>query len=124
MGIDIYARWKGMTKKEEEKQATGFSIHHGHVGYLREAYHGEPYATMELCKEAFSDETNKVEIPAEVLKQRLPKVLQLARERETKIYKGNELDVWNAQKSFIDFVKLCEAKEKKTGKPCTITASY
>jgi hypothetical protein len=35
MGIDVYARWDGQTKYEEEKQYTGFSTVHGHVGYLR-----------------------------------------------------------------------------------------
>jgi predicted Rossmann fold nucleotide-binding protein DprA/Smf involved in DNA uptake len=45
MGIDIYARWKGQTRQEQEAQYTGFSVVHGHLGYLREAYHGEPYAT-------------------------------------------------------------------------------
>jgi hypothetical protein len=26
---------------------------HGHVGYFRESYHAEAYATMYLCREAF-----------------------------------------------------------------------
>jgi hypothetical protein len=32
MGIDIYAKWDGMTEAEEDAQATGFSVEHGHVG--------------------------------------------------------------------------------------------
>ena len=55
MGIDIYARWKGQTEAEEQAQNTGFSAVHGHVGYLREAYHGEPYATRYLAAEAFEN---------------------------------------------------------------------
>ena len=47
MGIDIYARWNGQSSAEQQAQYTGFSIEHGHVGYLREAYHGAPYATRE-----------------------------------------------------------------------------
>jgi hypothetical protein len=49
MGIDIYARWKGQTAEEKKAQLAGFSLEHGHVGYLREAYHGNPCATMYLC---------------------------------------------------------------------------
>lgn len=35
MGTDIYLDWKGKTKKEQEKQYTGWSIKAGDVGYLR-----------------------------------------------------------------------------------------
>jgi len=35
MGTDIYLSWKGQTKKEKEKQSTGFDIGSGDVGYLR-----------------------------------------------------------------------------------------
>jgi hypothetical protein len=46
MGIDIYARWDTQTSEEEEAQYKAvFSSEAGHIGYLREAYHGEPYAT-------------------------------------------------------------------------------
>src|SRR5438128_1651131 len=48
MGIDIYAYWDGMTDAEEAAQITGMSVVRGHVGYLREAYHGEPHATRVL----------------------------------------------------------------------------
>src|SRR5436190_22708981 len=52
-GIDIYAHWSGKTAAEERAQINGLSVAHGHVGYLREAYDGEPYATRELVPEAF-----------------------------------------------------------------------
>jgi hypothetical protein len=32
MGIDIYAKWEGITRKDEATQITGMSIVHGHVG--------------------------------------------------------------------------------------------
>jgi hypothetical protein len=51
MGIDIYARWKNQTPKQKKKQITGFSVEHGNVGYLREAYRGEHFATRYLCRE-------------------------------------------------------------------------
>jgi len=35
MGTDIYLVWDGMTKKDKEKQFTGFDISTGNVGYLR-----------------------------------------------------------------------------------------
>lgn len=53
MGIDIYARWRNMPKEDQEAQMTGFSAVAGDVGYLREAYHGDPYVTKYLLKEAF-----------------------------------------------------------------------
>src|SRR5579859_2358021 len=53
MGIDIYAKWDGMTEAEEDEQYRSLlSAEHGHLGYLREAYHGEPYATKVLVPEA------------------------------------------------------------------------
>lgn len=55
MGIDVYARWDGQTEAERQAQYTGFSIVSGDVGYLREAYHGEPYATRALFPECFDD---------------------------------------------------------------------
>ena len=77
MGIDIYTRWKGQTDEETQAQMTGFSIVHGHVGYLREAYHGEPYATKYLLREAF-EHPDRCRIPASVLRQRLPHTLALS----------------------------------------------
>ncbi len=54
MGIDIYLRWESMTEAERDAQQLGFSVVHGHVGYLREAFHGAPYATHVLMPEAFA----------------------------------------------------------------------
>ena len=54
MGLDLYARWKDETEVEwRAKIVARFSAHSGSVGYLREAYHGEPYATRTLAPEAF-----------------------------------------------------------------------
>jgi len=124
MGIDIYARWKNQTPKQVQEQFTGFSAVHGHVGYLREAYRGNPYATHYMFQEVFSKK-GEAKIPAEVLRERLPRTLELVEERERKLYKEirkKQIDM--VKKSFIDFVKLCEQKEKKTGEPCTIVANY
>ena len=125
MGIDIYAKWRGQTKKEEEVQITGFSTVSGNVGYLREAYHGEPYATKVLVAEAFDAEDGSVGIPAETLKERLPEVLDLVERREREVYKTtDEKQIQQVKDSFIAFVDLCEKKEEELGEPCQITASY
>ena len=73
MGIDIYASWRGQSETEQAAQITGFSAEHGHVGYLREAYHGEPYATRVLLPEAFAAKGEPVAIPAALLNSPLTK---------------------------------------------------
>lgn len=126
MGIDIYAKWRGMSKADKEKQYTGFATDAGKVGYLREAYHGEPYATQYLLKEAFDAETGEAKIPAKVLLRRLPKTLRLAAERNKLVYnqpKDSE-DTEIIMQSFIDFVDLCIQKEEELGEPVTVIASY
>jgi hypothetical protein len=76
MGIDIYLKWDGMTDEDKEKQVTGMSTIAGEVGYLREAYHGGPYATKILCREAFESDSCEAEIPADVLRERLTHVTE------------------------------------------------
>ena len=128
MGIDIYARWPQQSEAETDAQCTGFSIEHGHVGYLREAYHGEPYATRVLVPEAFDHETHPegAPIPAATLRERLPDTLAAATRRQALVYEeGPEHETTRAVlQSFTDFVALCERKERETGQPCTIVASY
>lgn len=125
MGIDIYAQWRGQTDAERRAQITGFSIAHGHVGYLREAYHGKPYATMVLVPEAFRAGDRAPKIPAATMRARLPDVFQTAIERERKVYANasDSDETLTVLKSFRDFVELCERKERETGEPCTILAS-
>ena len=123
MGIDIYAEWYGMTERERQAQITGCSVVHGHVGYLREAYHGEPYATKVLVPEVF--EELRVQIHAATLQSRLPSVLVVAEARERKLYGTTDpVEIERVLKSFRDFVALCARKEKETGDPCLIIASY
>jgi len=88
MGIDIYAHWRGQTEAETEAQITGFSGVHGHVGYLREAYHGGPYVTKYLVAEAFAAEDGESTIPAQTLRQRLPVAVLMHLYREHKLYGG------------------------------------
>ena len=70
-----------MTAEEERAQIDCFSVVHGHVGYLREAYHGEPYATRVLVPEAF--ETGEASIRASLLRERLPAALSAAEASRT-----------------------------------------
>ena len=126
MGIDIYAVWKGQTEAEKTAQyGCAFSSVGGHTGYLREAYHGVPYATKFLCREAFESATCRAPISAEVLHARLPETLRLAEERERQVYEEtDEHEIELVRQSFRDFVALCEAKEQETGEPVAIVASY
>ncbi len=67
----------------------------------------------------------EAKIPAKVLRERLPRTLELVEERERRIYKQmrkKQIDM--IKKSFVDFVKLCEQKEKQTKESCTIIADY
>lgn len=79
MGIDIYLKWDGMDSEDEKNQITGFSTTSGNVGYLREAYHGGPYATKMLVREAFESEDGTAKIPAAVMRERLTYVTEPAR---------------------------------------------
>ena len=126
MGIDIYARWEGMTEQEETAQLKVWaSAEDGDVGYLREAYHGEPYATRVLVEEAFRHSSGRVPIAAQLLQDRLPQVLKLAEQRERDVYNVTDpAEIERVLKSFRDFVALCARKEAETGKPCRIYASW
>lgn len=153
MGIDIYMRWKGITVEERESQITGFSIAHGHCGYLREAYHGGPYATKVLVPEAFDENAcearcfgacngNKTDahdgrcnicgewmshgafISAETLMDRLPEAVEAAKERERTIYHDERGEDSPAVQSLRAFVSLAAQKQDQTGEPCLIIASW
>jgi hypothetical protein len=125
MGIDIYLRWEGMTEEEQNKQYSGFSTVNGHNGYLREAYHGDIYATRIFCPEAF-DENKKcqAQIPAATLRKRLPETIKTVIRRHKETYEEVIDKNDPTCQSYKDFVELAKRKEKETGKPVTITASY
>jgi hypothetical protein len=129
MGIDIYMRWQDQPEAERSAQYTGFSIAHGHAGYLREAYHGRVYATRVLVPEAFNDDPDRdyeagVAIPAAVLAARLPDALAAARTREAVTYGLAVVpDDHPALQSLRDFVALAVRLEAE-GKQPRIVASY
>ena len=123
-GIDVYAHWRGKSLADERAQITGHSLVHGHVGYLREPYDGEPYATQVLVPEAFKD--IDAEIPAALLRARLSQALRTAVERQAQVYHrpADHEATKVVLQSFVDFVELCERKERETGNPCRISARY
>ena len=125
MGIDIYMRWDKQTEEEKQGQYTGFDIQSGNVGYLREAYHGSPYVTRFLVKEAFSDDAPEegATISADVLRERLPEAVKLHIQRQKDVYKEDVNWESPSSESFIAFVELAERLET-AGKNPTIIASY
>ena len=123
MGIDIYAHWRNQSEEARFEQSSAWlTVGAGGKGYLREAYHGEPYATRFLCAEAF--ETGEAPVPAAVLRERLPQTLILAQERDRKLYEASAEEIEETKQSYRDFVALCEEKEKETGEPVCIVASF
>jgi hypothetical protein len=79
VGIDIYLEWDGMSTEEKEKQGMAtFSTTAGATGYLREAYHGDPYATQILVREAFEADNCRAEIPAAIMRERMCSVTEPA----------------------------------------------
>jgi len=125
MGINIYARWEGQTEEEREEQHEAWtSAAAGHRGYLREAYHGEPYATRHLVPEAFEGDC-RARIPAATLRERLPETLRLAEIRQRQIYgAATREEIRPVLDSYTAFVELCERMERKTGQPVEIVASW
>ncbi len=129
MGIDIYVKWEGQTTEERDKQITGFSIESGDVGYLREAYHGEPYATEYFVQEAFDDdkrsldENGHVAIPSDVLLQRVPLAVDIHIQRHKEIYKQKVTKNDVSAKAFGLFAKFVQNLERLGMKP-KIYASY
>ena len=77
---------------------------------------------MLLCAEAF--EIGEARISAALLRERLPRALALVEEQERKIYQATDEEIEDVKQSFRAFVALGEEKEKETGEPVLIIASY
>ena len=76
MGIDVYREWPGPEeeRKIKDNQPDWCTTTQGYLGYLRESYHGGPYATKLLVREAFDAEKCRADIPAAVMRERLTTV--------------------------------------------------
>lgn len=125
MGIDVYLSWDGMTEEEEKARYTGFDVWKGNLGYLREAYHGNPYATHVLISESWeSQPEDGFVISNAELMERMSEVLKAVMERCVDVYKEDDMfSIYKSMKSFADFVMLHGEKEKE-GKHPKITISY
>jgi|TARA_Y100000401_G_C8321527_1_gene225549 hypothetical protein len=124
MGIDVYVEWDKRTEEETQKQYTGFSIESGDVGYLREAYHGSPYATHYFVQEAFEDDKyDGVAIPSDTLLERVPLAVDIHIQRHKEIYKEDVKREDKSARAFGEFAKLVQDLEKQ-GKNPKIRASY
>lgn len=116
MGIDIYAKWPDESDEERDAQdAAWLTNQGGKVGYLREAYHGEPYPSRYLVSEVFEGPT-VAEIPAQVLRERLPETIRLAEIRARTVYDLTDpADIEDEVKQYREFVEFCEEREAQTG---------
>jgi hypothetical protein len=137
MGIDIYLKWTNQTPEEAEAQYKGTIEEASRAGYLRESYHGGPYATKVLFPELFGllpdeDDDLGVEVddqwssryPASVLEARLPKALATVIERCKVVYKEELTEDDPFVQAYVNFVALARRKEAETGEPCEVEASY
>jgi len=112
MGIDVYLKWTDMTKGDKQAEITGFDIYKGDVGYLREAYHGGPYATEVLVSENWDKQPKGgFAIANSVLQERLPLVVATAKARAKLIYKAQTEEQDMTAQAFIDFVAFHKEKE-------------
>lgn len=175
MGIDIFLNWKGQTRKDRRIQAAAasqMSRTSGQLGYLREAYAGEPalhfnlppgyesrgdltniptppesdkelytgpinmingqetctlpYATKCLVTEVFDlEHAHKrrrptVQIPAQVLMERLPNAIKTHIEKEKDLYDRTLTEDAPTAQAYWEFVALVTALEIKGKKPKVI----
>jgi hypothetical protein len=122
MGIDIYAHWDDQSEAERRAQREVWGqLDAGGVGYLREPYLGEPYATRHLVPEAFTV-IEGARIPAALLRERLAETLRLADGRARGLYGFTESEeIEPILASYNAFVDLCEWLEK-AGTPPRIQA--
>ena len=141
MGIDVYMNW-GDGPSFDGEYKTAFR---GANGYLREAYHGGPYATVVLVPEAFGDLDRTAQafamppiasaavgaspdgsplIPARVLRARLPAALLTVAERHRVVYSEECDEGHPALREFVEFVELAERMEAALGRPVGVRASW
>lgn len=113
MGIDVYLKWDGMTEEDEENRITGFEVSKraGASGYLREAYHGEPYATFILFPECFEG-NREHKYNTNTLIHRSAQAIIAANKRGETIYKRKEGDP-EMEDAIKEFIKLHGKKERE-----------
>lgn len=113
MGIDVYLTWDNQTEAEKKAQYTGFSVEAGKVGYLREAYHGSPYATHALFARRYwdGDEDARADVPE--LKRRLPATVLISLYRNEMLYgTGEDPQRQNSLEDAMQKIKEVFAEDK------------
>ena len=80
-----------------------------------------PYLLSEVQDVA---STEGVPLPAKVLRERLPKALEIARDRERELYDSDEERIEEVCRKITAFVEFCERVERETGEPATITTEW
>lgn len=141
MGIDIYAEWGDESFHDRADREVGRPdykadretakkqsalIYSGANGYLRESYHGRPYATREFVREAFEAKDATARIPASVLMGRLEKAAADTIQRYREVYDcepRSEETLWQ-MRQFADFARKVAEIERETGVTPNIIASY
>lgn len=122
MGCDIYLKWDGMTKEDEENQICGYDITYGKFGYLRGAYNG--HIGLDAIKQLFDGipEDKDWIVDIKILKKNLEKLEKgIFKTKKSEFYskEGKDLEI----QSYRDFVALAE-KLNKQGKNPTVHSSY
>ncbi|MDP9237931.1 MAG: hypothetical protein M3P30_11150 [Chloroflexota bacterium] len=141
MGIDVFMSW-GTGPSFDGNFEESFR---GANGYLREAYHGGPYATVVLVPEAFGDPLRAAQafgmarvesaavgtdadgyalIPAGVLRSRLAATLLTVADRYRTVYDEECGEGHPALREFVEFVELAERMQAQLGHPVGVSASW
>ena|ERR1700733_14251862 len=122
MQTDLFAEWDGKTGEEWVAQMVA-SVYDDERGYLTELECDVPSALDILVPEAFED--MGPQIPAELLRARLPAALIAVEQCQRIAHRETDADtIKELLRSYEDFVALCERKEALTGKPCRFHVRY
>jgi hypothetical protein len=135
MGIDVQMLWKGMTEADNNAQSS-VGVR-GAQGVLRENYHDGYHFSRYLFREAFDakpwygegklpdgdyfdarSNAGYAQIPAAVLKERLPVALEMIK---VEWFKKDNREVDESYLQHVrDFIALAEQKERATSTPILI----
>lgn len=115
MGIDVYMTWRDRPADEHPNDAED--------GYLRESYfRSKHYATRVLVPEAFGDcrEEGGAKIPARLMADRTEAAVHAAHQR----YSDDPEYADQHARAIVAFVELAKRKERETGEPVRVYASW
>jgi hypothetical protein len=113
LGYDIYLKWEGMTENDKERQITGFSLKHGHVGYLRASIHFDGLIDIfkQLFKEAWTGyNEGEIELEKRQLEKRYKKLNWAKFNQNVERWEMKEERVKEIKTSVENFVHLAESK--------------